>query len=107
MRLGVWPLRGCTPFEMLIPAGELVGTVSVGIKEDNVVLVQDYTMSACQLKAPTLLGGAKSKTPALNREYLRLARPSAELQRWLLTTLGPRQNRAHAQAVGGPPPRRQ
>ena len=39
------------------------------IKEDGVVLVQNYTAAACQLKAPTILGGDQPKTPVLNCKH--------------------------------------
>ena len=79
--LGRLAVAGYTPFEMWKAAEELAGTASVDIKEDNVILVQDYMMVACQLKAPALLGGSQSKTPALNYKHLQLTKPSAELRR--------------------------
>ena len=77
--LGHLAVVGCTPFEMWKAVGEIVGAASVGINEDNVVLVQDYMMTAYQLKPPTL-GASQPKALVLNFEHSRLARPLAELQ---------------------------
>jgi hypothetical protein len=99
---------GCTPFEMWKAAGELAGTASSGIKEDDVVLVQDYMMESSQLKALATEGGPQTKTPVMSCEHSRLARPSAELRRWgrnkLHATLGARCNAGKSQVAGGPGP---
>ena len=55
--LGRQSILGCTLFEMWKFAGELADTASVGIEEDDIVLVQDYMMKTSQLKAPTRKGG--------------------------------------------------
>ena len=59
--LGRLAVAGCTPFETGKTVGELASIARVGIDEDNVTLVQDYMMAACQLKAPALGGRLSPK----------------------------------------------
>ena len=62
-------------------AGEMAGEASAGVNEDNMALIQDYMMSASQLKAPATDGGLQTKVPAMSCKHLRLARPSNKLCR--------------------------
>ena len=48
---------GCTPYKMWKAAGEMAGEVNAGVSEDDVILIQDFMMTASQLKAPTIEGG--------------------------------------------------
>ena len=62
-------VAGCIMFEIWKAVGELSSTTSMGIEENDVVLVQDCMMMTCQLKALLLLGEAQPKTPALKCEH--------------------------------------
>ena len=59
----------CATFEMWKSVEELARTTSLGIEEDDVVLVQDYMMGTSQLKAPETEGVSWTKTPSMNCEH--------------------------------------